>query len=159
MNKKILSMVVTSALCIMSIAPGVSAAEQTTYLKDGTYTGTATVSKYGYTVTANTVISDGTVESVTFTTDNTSKKNEGYIEDANDGIASKYAGLDYDSFSNVKIDTVTGATYTSKAMISAANSSITDSVTTEEIAEDTPTEDQPSADNPTEDQQKQTSRQ
>ncbi len=97
--------------------------------KDGTYTGTALVETddpgnwNSYNITATVAMANGKITEITVAHDSTNRKNGPYVEDAKDGLLSKLTGkskADLDSFA----DTVSGATISSKALVTAVKDAV-----------------------------------
>ena len=83
------------------------------------YSGTATVDKYNYDVTATlTFNSDGTLSGVSYETGKTSSTNLKYMTKAWDGMSSQFDGK------TTTVDTVSKATLSSKALVIAYNNAL-----------------------------------
>ncbi len=130
--KKLLSLLLSLALALSLIPTAAFAEVATQSYKDGTYTGTATVESDGtnfeaYPISLDVTITEGKIAGVVLSSNcSVSDDNVDYFEKALEGnkrvtgIADQLAG----KTSTDEVDTVSGATYSSKAIISAVNNAL-----------------------------------
>lgn len=142
-NKKLMARSlagVMSASLVLSLCPVTALAAADTVYKDGTYTGTATVEpdEYldfdAYGISMDVTVTEGKVSSVKVSDGCTiDRRNKPYVEDALNGY-DNYKGVVEQIIANNgtdSIDTVSGATCTSKAIVTAVSDALQGAVNTE----------------------------
>lgn len=82
------------------------------------YEGTASVAKFGYNVTVKASFKNGKIDSIELSTDNDDEDNDEYLYDAWNGISPSIKS------GATAVDSVSGATYSSKAIAAAYNSAL-----------------------------------
>ena len=83
-----------------------------------TYEGTAEVKGFGYNVTVKASYKNGALSDITMTTDNDDEDNDEYLYDAWDSISPSIKN------GSTAVDSVSGATYSSKAIVNAYNNAL-----------------------------------
>ncbi len=125
-----------SLLMILSLMPGTAFAEGDTSYEDGSYTGSATVEPDddedfdAYDITVKVTVENGAIASVAFASEIEDEDNETYANKAMDGTKSKtgVAAQIIAANGTDGVDTVSGATCTSKAIITAVNEALKSAV-------------------------------
>ncbi len=82
------------------------------------YEGTAEVNGFGYNITVKASYKNGKLSDITMTTDNDDEDNDEYISDAWNSISPSIKG------GSTAVDSVSGATYSSKAIVNAYNNAL-----------------------------------
>ncbi len=82
------------------------------------YEGTAEVNGFGYNITVKASYKNGKLSDITMTTDNYDEDNDEYISDAWNSISPSIKG------GSTAVDSVSGATYSSKAIVNAYNNAL-----------------------------------
>ncbi len=82
------------------------------------YEGTAEVKGFGYNITVKASYKNGKLSDITMTTDNYDEDNDEYISDAWNSISPSIKG------GSTAVDSVSGATYSSKAIVNAYNNAL-----------------------------------
>ncbi len=82
------------------------------------YEGTAEVKGFGYNITVKASYKNGKLSDITMTTDNDDEDNDEYISDAWNSISPSIKG------GSTAVDSVSGATYSSKAIVNAYNNAL-----------------------------------
>ncbi|MCD8126517.1 MAG: FMN-binding protein [Clostridiales bacterium] len=125
-----------SLLMILSLVPGTAFAEGDTSYEDGSYTGSATVEPDededfdAYDITVKVTVENGAIASVAFASEIEDEDNETYANKAMDGTKSKTGVAEQIVAANGTdgVDTVSGATCTSKAIITAVEAALKSAV-------------------------------
>lgn len=127
----ILAALITASSATVAFADEIPLSAGTVHIpeqvKDGTYTGTAIVGDgveefAPYNIQMEVIVSGGAIAAITYHTDATDDSIF-YMQNAYTGISGKLVGQ---TVGDVSVDAVSGATYSSKAMVNAINSALTE---------------------------------
>ncbi|MCD8237859.1 MAG: FMN-binding protein, partial [Clostridiales bacterium] len=89
------------------------------------YTGTATVSNFGYEITVSVTVEDGIITALTVDGDGGNETSQAKLEEAAESLSEKLVGLSASDASAIySVDGVTSATYSSDAIIEAVMSAL-----------------------------------